>query len=94
MALDTLKWLTDELGFTADEAKELGPKFADRAEKIEKGYLRQSDYSKSMNDLKKTQDTLTAAEAKLNGEMAEWAQLTAENPVAVRRVVAFPPRLD
>jgi hypothetical protein len=77
MAFDTQKWLVEEMGFPADEAKDLAPKFADRSEKIEKGYLRQSDYSKSMNDLKKTQTDLAAAEGKLNGEMAQWAELTA-----------------
>jgi len=76
MAFDVLKWLTEDLGYTADEAKELAPRFADRAEKIEKGYLRQSDYSKNMNDLQKNQEKLTAAEAKLNEQIAEWATLS------------------
>jgi len=77
MAIDTLKWLKEDLGFTEDEAKALLPQFETRAEKLEKGFLRQSDYSKHMNDLKKTQDTLAAAEAKLNADMAEWAEMTA-----------------
>ncbi len=76
MAFDTKKWLVDELGFTAEDADAMLPKFADRSDKIEKGYLRQSDYSKSMNDLKKTQDELATANDRLTAEMAEWATLT------------------
>lgn len=77
MAFDTKKWLIDDLGFSAEDAEAMLPKFADRADKLEKGYLRQSDYSKSMNDVSKTQKALDDANAKLNGEMAEWAELTA-----------------
>lgn len=76
MAFDIAKWLTEDLKFDADKAKELAPMFADRADTLEKGYLRQSDYSKQMNDLGKTQKALDDANAKLTAEMAEWAEMT------------------
>lgn len=82
MAFDTKKWLVEELGFSEADATDLLPKFdGDRAAKVEKGYLRQSDYSKKMNDLqaevKQQQTDLQAANERLNQEMAEWASLTA-----------------
>ncbi len=78
MAFDTKKWLVEEMGFTAEQAETLAPQFADRSEKLEKGYLRQSDYSKQMNDLGKTKADLASANDKLTKEMAEWAALTAD----------------
>jgi len=77
MALDTVKWLTDDLGFTEAEAKELAPKFDPKAAAIEKGFLRQSDYSKHMDALTKAQNDLKTQTARLETEMAEWATLTA-----------------
>src|ERR1039458_6339080 len=80
MAFDTTAWLK-ELDFTEDEIKALGPQFGSKADKLEKNQLRQSEFSKMMNTEQakfvKAQDALTAAETKLNGEMAEWAELTA-----------------
>ena len=78
MALDAKKWLVEELGFSEAEAAELAPKFnEERAKKLEGGYLRQSDYSKKMNEVGKAQKDYEAANERLNGEMAEWASLTA-----------------
>lgn len=78
MALDINKWLVEDLGFSADEAKELAPKFTEqRVRAIETGYLRQSDYSRQMNDLKKAQDDLAAANERVNAEMAEFATIQA-----------------
>lgn len=73
-AFDTKKWLMDDLGFSEEEAKDLLPKFETRAEKVQSGYLRQSDYDRRMNEGKAE---LAAANDKLNAEMAEWASLTA-----------------
>ena len=75
MAIDISAWLKD-LGFTEDESKALLPQFQTRADKLEHNQRMQSDYSKSMNDLKKAQDTLATQEARLNADMAEWAQMT------------------
>ncbi len=78
MAFDTKKWLIEDLGFSEEKATALLPEFdGERATKLEKGYLRQSDYSRSMNDLQKSQTDLAAANDRLNNEMAEWATLTA-----------------
>lgn len=79
MAFDVNKWLTEDMGFTADEAKAMLPSFTpERISKLEAGHLRQADYSRAMNDLKKSQDDLTAANTRLNEEMAEWARVQAE----------------
>ncbi len=88
MAFDTKKWLTEDLGFTADEADTLLPKFGDRADKIEKGYLRQADYSRSMNDLKTLEGQIAKNEAKLNADMAEWAEMTAGEQAASTKLKA------
>ena len=88
MAFDVEKWLTDEMGFTAEEAKSLAPSFTSRSDKLEKGYLRQSDYSRQMNDLKKLEQQLADNNEKLNADMAEFATLTAgeqEQATALRR---------
>src|SRR5216683_685470 len=78
MAFDVVKWLREDLGYTEDEAKDLAPKFADRADKLEKGQLRQADYSRVMNEgnakVKKLQDDLSAANERLIADMAEWAE--------------------
>jgi hypothetical protein len=77
MAFDTAKWLS-EMGFGEAEVKELAPKFETRAEQLEKNQLRQADYSRAQNALKGEQEKLTAANERVNAEMAEWARLQAE----------------
>ena len=78
MAFDTKKWLLEDLGFSEQEATDLLPKFeGERAGKVEKGYLRQADYSKQMNAAKKAEADLLAASERLNAEMAQWATMTA-----------------
>lgn len=87
MAFDTKKWLIDELGFTEAEAAELLPKFeGERAKKIEGGVLRQSDYSRHMNELKKAQQDLEASSARLSEEMADWGKLTAADKERVAKL--------
>lgn len=78
--LDLKAWLAD-LGFTKEEAEDLAPKFEGRRDKLAEMQMRQSDYDRRMNEgkseLAKTRDQLAAQEAKLNADMAEWAELTA-----------------
>ena len=72
------KWMQEDMGFSADEQKALDPLFTDeRVKKLEAGHLRQADYSKQMNDLKKAQTDLQAANDRLSTEMAEWATVQA-----------------
>jgi len=83
MALDVLKWLKEDMGFSDQEITDnkLVDAWTPRAEKIEKGILRQQDYSTRMNalqvDLQKQTETLSAAQANLDAEVAEWATLKA-----------------
>lgn len=77
MAFDVEKWLKEDLGLTEDELKAVQPHLTGKADKLEKGQLRQADYSRQMNDLKKTQGDLKVANDKLTADMAEWASLTA-----------------
>lgn len=74
---DVLKWLQEELGFSEADATTLLPQFETRADKVEKGYLRQGDYSKHMDAVKTQSDALKAAEQKLNEEMVAWGDMTA-----------------
>lgn len=79
MAFDTKAFLL-EAGFTEAELAELAPKITEeRAKKLEGMVLRQSDYSRSMNDLKKAQGDLSAANDRLTQEIAEWAQRQASD---------------
>lgn len=78
MAFDVKKWLKDDMGFSDAEVAEMAPKLEPKAAEIEKGYLRQSDYSKHMNGLKIEQDKLAKANENLNAEMVAMAQLQAD----------------
>src|SRR5881394_2793562 len=69
MAFDTHGWLKD-LGFTETEILDLEPKFHPRAQDLEKHQLRQSDYSRFVNEYKAKNDQLTP-------EMADWASVQA-----------------
>jgi len=86
MALDVVKWLQEDMGFSADESKELAPKFTPKADAIEKGYLRQADYSKNMNELKTSQTALADANERLNAEMAEWATVQATGEKVTKKM--------
>lgn len=76
MAFDTKKWLTD-IGFSAEEAADLAPKFEPRVGELEKHQLRQADYSRAMNEVQKLQTELRANSDRLNREMAEFATIQA-----------------
>lgn len=77
MAFDIPKWLKEDMAFSDEEIATLAPKFAAKAEVLEKGQLRLQDYSRHMTGLQKSQADLAAANERLNAEMAEWATLTA-----------------
>lgn len=67
--IDIKKWLMEDLGFTAEECTDAFiAQMSPKADRIEKGFLRQSDYSKHMNDLKTKSDALTT-------EIAEWHEV-------------------
>lgn len=79
MALDIKKFLKEELNFTdAELTPELVALYTpERVAKIEQGYKRQSDYSRSQDELRTQQTELAAASERLTQEMAEWGTLTA-----------------
>lgn len=86
MAFDVSKWLKEDMGFSDDEIKDLAPKFTPKADVLDKGYLRQSDYSKNMDGLKKAQTDLAAANDRLTAEMAEWATVQAANEPITKKM--------
>ena len=84
MAFDIQKWLVDDLKFTVDEATALLPQFQTRADTLEKGQLRQADYSRQMNDITRLQTDLKTNSDRLNREMAEWAEIRAQDSDAAK----------
>jgi len=80
MAFDTRAWLKD-LGFNDLEIVDLEPKFHPRASDLEKHQLRQSDYSRFVNEYKAKNDQLAqeykAKNDQLTQEMADWASVQA-----------------
>lgn len=78
MAFD-LDGFLKEMGATAEEETLLRGALGkpERLAALEKGYLRQSDYSKSMNALTKAQTDLEGMKVRLDAEAAEWATLSA-----------------
>lgn len=87
MAFD-LDGFLKELGADEAESKILKDALGkpERLTLLEKNQLRQSDYSKSMNALKKSQDDLTAAQKRLDAEAAEWASLSASEKDAATKL--------
>jgi len=80
MALDIPKWMKEDMGFSEAEIAVMTPLITpERAAKIEAAQLRQSDYSKHMNDLKKAQTDLASANERLTAEMADWATASASS---------------
>jgi hypothetical protein len=89
MPFDVRKWLKDDLQFTDEELEKALPFFTDtRAAALEKGYLRQSDYSKHMDTLKAEQGKLQQANDRLNKEMADWAELQASGEAPTKKMRA------
>jgi hypothetical protein len=68
--MDLERWLIDDLGYTAEEAKELAAKLAAKADKI-------SGQITETKTLKKLQADLDANNEKLNADLAEFASLSA-----------------
>ena len=81
MALDVLKWLKEDMGFSDEQVAVASPLFTAKADVLEKGYLRQADYSRQMNELnakiKVDSDALATAQTNLDAQIAEWATLQA-----------------
>jgi hypothetical protein len=77
MALDLKAWLK-EMGVKDDQLDVVVPVLTPAADAIEKGVLRQADYSKHMNDLKVKQQELDAANERLNQEIVEWGETKAK----------------
>jgi len=79
---DLIDWLVKDLGVTEEVAKTLLPNLEPALPKIEASLLRQSDYSRHMNDLKALQQKHQDAETKLNEEIAAWSTMTAAEKAA------------
>lgn len=75
MALDIPKWLKEDLKLSDEQIAIVAPVFqADgRADLVEKGYLRQSDYSRNMNDLSTKIKAFEDSNNALTQEMTDWA---------------------
>lgn len=77
MALDAKKWLMEELGFSAEEADALSPKFtAERLGKIETSVGLLSANAAAQREIEANRAELQRANDQLSREMAEWATLT------------------
>lgn len=77
LVLEAAAWLK-EIGFTDDEVETMKATHTpERMVKIAEGYMRQTDYDRSMDEgnatLETAQTELADANARLNTEMAEWA---------------------
>lgn len=81
MTFDTKRWLTEELGFTAEQAEALAPQFADRTEKIQAGYVGPAErqaFTAKQTEIANAQRQLEEANAKLSDELRQWAEMTAK----------------
>jgi len=76
MAIDLRAWLT-EIGVAADKIDTVLPIIEPTAANIEKATLRQSDYSRVMNDVRTQQTALDAANQRVNNELLEVAEMRA-----------------
>ena len=72
--------LLKDLGATGEEETTLRAALGkpERLSVLEKNQLRQSDYSKHQNALKKSQDDLQAAQQRLDAEVVAWAEMRAK----------------
>lgn len=77
MALDAKKWLMEELGFSAEDADALSPKFTpERLGKIETSVGLLSANAAAQREIEANRAELQRANDQLSREMAEWATLT------------------
>jgi hypothetical protein len=80
MALDVPKWLKEDLELSDEQITQIAPIFQanGRAEKLEKGYLRQQDYSRRMDEgraeIQRREQELAAANEALTQEMLAWGE--------------------
>ncbi len=83
MAFD-LDGFVKDLGLSGDEEAQVRGALGkpERVAVLEKNQLRQADFSRSQNDLKKVQDDLAAKAGRLDAELAEWASLSASEKTA------------
>lgn len=79
MAFDVQRWLTEDMGFSAEESAAMAPKFGDpkRVSALETGYANTAATRAAMDQINNARTELDAANQKLNTEIAEWATLTA-----------------
>jgi hypothetical protein len=78
MAFDLKKFLKDELGVADDQLDTVAAAYTPTMiAGLEKSVLRQSDYSRHMNDLSAEKAALKEANEALNAELAEWAAVQA-----------------
>jgi hypothetical protein len=77
MAFDVEEVLKSEWGLDGDDLKTVLGVLKPRADKIEKGYLRQSDYSREMDKVNTLRKQYDDNNEKLNADLAEFATMTA-----------------
>lgn len=74
---DIKKWLQDDMGFSADDAAALAPKFeGERATKLASHASLVATTAAKQKELDKAASDLKLANDRLSAEMAEWATLT------------------
>lgn len=74
---DVKKWLQEDMGFSADDAAALAPKFeGERASKLESHATLVATTAAKQKELDKVSNDLKLANDRLSAEMAEWATLT------------------
>ncbi len=81
MAIDIKQWLREEMGFTAEQAETLAPQFADKAPKLESGYVGPAERTRLASreaEITTLQEQHRQANERLTAEMAEWASLSSK----------------
>lgn len=77
MALELTSWLVS-LGISKEKADAIAPDLAPAQKAIEEGVLRQEDYSRKMGEINKLQADFEKNNTRLNEDIAEFAQMTAD----------------
>ncbi len=87
MAFD-LDALIKDLGVTGDDEKAVRAALGtpERLKYLEGNQLRQSDYSKQMNELSAARTALKEADDRVTAEMAEWARIQAEGGAVTKKM--------
>jgi hypothetical protein len=77
-----------ELGITGDDEKAVRTALGtpERLKYLEGNQLRQSDYSKQMNELSAARTSLKEADDRVTAEMAEWARIQAEGGAVTKKM--------